>query len=195
MVAECVVANNSNPAMAQKLAEFLLTPQAQAAALEFGNQIPSNLKTTTANANAQATVDRFKGYMKTVVTEDWDAIKADQLAELNLSPDTIAKSKPHWSERDIALKLEAVANVDHDAIARAFDDNPGWNVVPLAETLPVSTLILGGDHAVYSMLATETAEAVGRATLPRVESVAPVGDDQAERPVIPAHDEGRLRGA
>jgi putative spermidine/putrescine transport system substrate-binding protein len=45
MVAECVTAKNDNPVMAQKLAEFLLTPQAQAAALEFGNQIPSNVKT------------------------------------------------------------------------------------------------------------------------------------------------------
>ncbi|CAM5798097.1 ABC transporter substrate-binding protein [Rhizobacter fulvus] len=84
MVAECVVANNSNPAMAQKLAEFLLTPQAQAAALEFGNQIPSNQKTTTANANANATVERFKGYMKTVITLDWDAINA---------------SRPEWNAR------------------------------------------------------------------------------------------------
>ena len=33
MVAECVTANNDSPALAQKLAEFLLTPQAQAAAL------------------------------------------------------------------------------------------------------------------------------------------------------------------
>ena len=32
MVAECVTAKNDNPVMAQKLAEFLLTPQAQAAA-------------------------------------------------------------------------------------------------------------------------------------------------------------------
>jgi putative spermidine/putrescine transport system substrate-binding protein len=62
--------------MAQKLAEFLLTPQAQAAALEFGNQIPSNVKTQPGTPAAQATVERFKGYMKTVVTLDWDAINA-----------------------------------------------------------------------------------------------------------------------
>ncbi|HKX39554.1 MAG TPA: ABC transporter substrate-binding protein [Burkholderiaceae bacterium] len=74
MVAECVTANNSEPALAQKLAEFLLTPQAQSAALEFGNQIPSNLKTQPGNPAAQATVDRFKGYMKTVNTLDWDAV-------------------------------------------------------------------------------------------------------------------------
>ncbi len=74
MVAECVTANNDNPAMAKKLAEFLLTPQAQAAALEFGNQIPSNLKTLPSTPAAQATVDRFKGYMKTVNTLDWESV-------------------------------------------------------------------------------------------------------------------------
>lgn len=84
MVAECVTANNDNPAMAQKLAEFLLTPQAQAAALEFGNQIPSNQKTQVASPAAQATVERFKGYMKTVITLDWD---------------TINQVRPEWNTR------------------------------------------------------------------------------------------------
>ena len=60
--------------LARKLAEFLLSPQAQAAALEFGNQIPSNLKTQPSSPVAQATVDRFKAYMKTVVTLDWDSV-------------------------------------------------------------------------------------------------------------------------
>lgn len=73
-VAECVTKNNDNPVLAQKLAEFLLTPQAQAAALEFGNQIPSNTKTEPGTPEARATVERFKGYMKTVVTLDWDAV-------------------------------------------------------------------------------------------------------------------------
>jgi putative spermidine/putrescine transport system substrate-binding protein len=76
MVAECVTANNDQPALAQKLAEFLLTPEAQAAALEFGNQIPSNQKTKVSSAAAQATVDRFQGYMKTVITLDWDSVNA-----------------------------------------------------------------------------------------------------------------------
>jgi putative spermidine/putrescine transport system substrate-binding protein len=59
MVAECVTANNDNPALAQKLAEFLLTPQAQAAALEFGNQIPSNLDPGH-DAGRGRTVKRFQ---------------------------------------------------------------------------------------------------------------------------------------
>ena len=61
MVAECVTANNDNPALAQKLAEFLLTPNAQSAALEFGNQTPSNLKTRPSTPMTAATVDKFKG--------------------------------------------------------------------------------------------------------------------------------------
>jgi putative spermidine/putrescine transport system substrate-binding protein len=76
MVAECVTANNDSPELAQKLAEFLLTPQAQAAALEFGSQIPSNQKTQVSSPQAQATVDQFKVYMKNVVTLDWDAVNA-----------------------------------------------------------------------------------------------------------------------
>ncbi len=78
MVAECVTKNNDSPALAQKLAEFLLTPQAQAAALEFGNQIPSNQKTQVASAAAQATVDKFQGYMKTVITLDWESVNAQR---------------------------------------------------------------------------------------------------------------------
>ena len=74
MVAECVTANNDAPELAQKLAAFLLSPEAQAAALEFGSQIPSNTKTQVSSAQAQATVDQFKVYMKNVVTLDWDAI-------------------------------------------------------------------------------------------------------------------------
>ena len=74
MVAECVTARNDNMAMAQKLAEFLLTVQAQSAALEFGNQIPSNLKTQPGTPAARETVEKFQGYMKTVKVLDWDAV-------------------------------------------------------------------------------------------------------------------------
>jgi putative spermidine/putrescine transport system substrate-binding protein len=74
MVAECVTAHADNPDLSQKLAEFLLTPQAQAAALEFGNQIPSNLKTQPSTPEAKAIVERFKVYMNNVKTLDWDAV-------------------------------------------------------------------------------------------------------------------------
>ncbi|MBA2673444.1 ABC transporter substrate-binding protein [Ramlibacter sp.] len=84
MVAECVTANNDSPDLAQKLAEFLLTPQAQAAALEFGSQIPSNVKTQPSSPASQAMVGQFKGYMKTVVTLDWDAVN---------------QARPEWNTR------------------------------------------------------------------------------------------------
>ncbi len=92
--------------------------------------------------------------------EDFDEIKADQLAELQLTPESIRASKPLWSERDLALKIEAVSQADPVAVERTFSDNPTWNVLEQAQQLAVPTLILGGDHAVYSMLATETAEAL-----------------------------------
>lgn len=84
MVAQCVTANNDSADLAQKLAAFLLTPQAQAAALEFGNQIPSNTKTQPSSPAAQATLDRFGEYMKNVVTLDWD---------------TINQVRPEWNSR------------------------------------------------------------------------------------------------
>lgn len=84
MVAQCVTANNDAPELAQKLAEFLLSPMAQAAALEFGSQIPSNQKTQVSSPQAQATVDRFRTYMKTVVALDWD---------------TINQVRPEWNTR------------------------------------------------------------------------------------------------
>ncbi|MFH7450928.1 ABC transporter substrate-binding protein, partial [Pseudomonas syringae pv. tagetis] len=46
-VAECTIANNSQAELAQKLAPYLLTQDAQAPALECGDQIPSNTKTET----------------------------------------------------------------------------------------------------------------------------------------------------
>jgi len=73
-VAGCVTANNNSPALAQKLAEFLLTPNAQSAALKFGNQIPSNLKPSS--PAAQVRVEKFKVYMKTLNTPEWDAVSA-----------------------------------------------------------------------------------------------------------------------
>jgi len=84
MVAQCVTANNDAPALAQKLAEFLLTPLAQAAALEHGNQIPSNPKTQVSSAQAQAMMEQFRAYMKNAVTVDWD---------------TINQVRPEWNSR------------------------------------------------------------------------------------------------
>ena len=86
------------------------------------------------------------------------AIRADQLAELDLTLESIRAAKPHWHPRDHELKVQAVQQVDPKAPVQSFDDNPTWNLVAETTGLAVPTLILGGDHAVYSMLATATAE-------------------------------------
>ena len=89
--------------------------------------------------------------------DDFDDIKAEQFAELQLTAENIRASKPQWSERDLDLKIAAVQQVDPVAVERTFTDNPTWNVLEVARILTVPTLILGGDPAVYSMLATDTA--------------------------------------
>jgi putative spermidine/putrescine transport system substrate-binding protein len=78
-VGECVIAKNSEPELAHKLAEYLLSPQAQAAALEFGDQVPSNPKTKATGA-AAALVTQMTDYMKTAVSVDWDVINENRPA-------------------------------------------------------------------------------------------------------------------
>jgi putative spermidine/putrescine transport system substrate-binding protein len=76
MVAECVIANNSEDELAQKLAAYLLSPEAQAKALAAGNMAPSNTKTkATTEAGAQK-LAAIHNYMKTAITLDWDVINA-----------------------------------------------------------------------------------------------------------------------
>ncbi|QTD45697.1 ABC transporter substrate-binding protein [Ottowia testudinis] len=79
IVGQCVIANNSEPELAQKLAEFLLSPKAQAAALQHGNQQPTNAK-TQATGDGAAQLARMKEWMKTAVTVDWNAINANRPA-------------------------------------------------------------------------------------------------------------------
>ncbi|KPW89690.1 MULTISPECIES: ABC transporter substrate-binding protein [Pseudomonas syringae group] len=72
-VAECAIANSNQPELAQKLAAYLLTPEAQAPALEFGDQIPSNPKTPTSE-KTRAQVEAMEKYLETAVTIDWDQV-------------------------------------------------------------------------------------------------------------------------
>jgi putative spermidine/putrescine transport system substrate-binding protein len=72
-VAECVIAKNDQPELAQKLAAFLLTPEAQAPALELGDQIPSNPKTPTTD-RTRGQVEAMNKYLETAVTIDWDQV-------------------------------------------------------------------------------------------------------------------------
>lgn len=80
MVAECVIANNSEPALAQKLAEHLLSAEAQAAGLQHGNQIPSNPKAPAVGDDSKARLKQFGEYMKTAVVVDWEAINENRPA-------------------------------------------------------------------------------------------------------------------
>lgn len=91
---------------------------------------------------------------------DRDAIIADQIEELALTVESLTAAKPHWHPLDVTSKVDA-ARLSSVATARgSFDDNPDWNLVVEASTVRVPTLILGGDPAVYTMLAPETAAAI-----------------------------------
>lgn len=83
MVGECVVAKTPDNAAAQKLAAYLLSQEAQLAALTHGAQIPSNTKVSAPPAVADA-MNKFQGYMKNAVTVDWDVIN---------------EKRPDWNQR------------------------------------------------------------------------------------------------
>ena len=94
---------------------------------------------------------------------DRDAIIDDQVAELALTIESLTEAKPHWHPRDIASKVAAAHRSSLRTATASFTDNPDWNAVDAGRAVAVPTLILGGDHGVYSMLATETAESITRA--------------------------------
>jgi putative spermidine/putrescine transport system substrate-binding protein len=74
MVAECVIANNSEAELAQKLAAYLLSPDAQAKALAAGNIVPSNTLTKATTTAGEQKLATFHTYMKNAITLDWDVI-------------------------------------------------------------------------------------------------------------------------
>ncbi len=80
MVAECVIAKNSEPELAQKLAAYLLSAKAQEAGLQYGSQIPSNSKSEAVGETAQARLKKFAQYMENAVTVDWDLINTNRPA-------------------------------------------------------------------------------------------------------------------
>lgn len=82
-VAECTIAKNDQPELAQKLAAYLLTAEAQAPALEFGDQIPSNPNTPTTD-KTRAQVQAMNKYLETAVTIDWDQVN---------------QTRPQWNAR------------------------------------------------------------------------------------------------
>ena len=84
MVAECVIANNSEPELAQKLAAYLLSAKAQEGFLRGGSYIPSNQKASAAGAANEADVAQIKGYVKNSVVVNWPEIN---------------EKRPDWNKR------------------------------------------------------------------------------------------------
>ena len=76
MVAECVIARNSEPELAQKLAAYLLSAQAQSKALAVGSVVPSNTTVTATTPEAEKKLADFHTFMQNAVTLDWDIINA-----------------------------------------------------------------------------------------------------------------------
>jgi putative spermidine/putrescine transport system substrate-binding protein len=83
MTAQCVIARNSEPELAQKLAEYLLSPELQAKVLQSASYIPTNTKTQATGEAAQQ-LGQATEYLKNAVTVDWDSIN---------------ENRPRWNER------------------------------------------------------------------------------------------------
>jgi putative spermidine/putrescine transport system substrate-binding protein len=79
MVAQCVIANNSEPQLAQDLAAYLLTPEAQAKALENGSFNPTNTQVKVTGA-AAVEQKRMNDYVKNSRVVDWDEINKNRSA-------------------------------------------------------------------------------------------------------------------
>jgi putative spermidine/putrescine transport system substrate-binding protein len=84
MVAQCVIANNTEAELAQKLAAYLLSADAQSKALAAGNIVPSNTKSKATTPEAEKKLETFHANMKTAIVLDWDAINA---------------KRPEWNSR------------------------------------------------------------------------------------------------
>jgi len=85
---------------------------------------------------------------------------AGELAELDLDEAGFRRLRPAWHPLDIEHKAAAVARATRRMVERTVADNTPWNVLEAAAGLRVPTLLVGGDHAVFSMLPTESADAL-----------------------------------
>jgi putative spermidine/putrescine transport system substrate-binding protein len=71
----CVVNNNPDPQLAQKLAQFLLSAPAQTKAAEAGKQIPTNRLAKMTPAMQQS-LGNLEDLVRKVTVVDWDTINA-----------------------------------------------------------------------------------------------------------------------
>jgi putative spermidine/putrescine transport system substrate-binding protein len=73
----CVVKNNPDPALAQKLAQYLLSSAAQSKAAQAGKQIPTNSQAKM-TPEMQQNLGDLNTLVKKVTEVDWDAINANR---------------------------------------------------------------------------------------------------------------------
>lgn len=99
-----------------------------------------------------------------VPAADLPAVAADQAGELDWTTEALRAAKPHWDERDIASKVEAVGRVDPGAVRRTFAEATSWDLRDQAAAIRTPTLVLGGDPAVYTMLEPADAAAAAAAS-------------------------------
>jgi putative spermidine/putrescine transport system substrate-binding protein len=71
------VKNNSDPALAQKLAQFLLSAPAQSKAAEAGKQIPTNSQAKMP-PDMEKNLGDLNALVKKVTVVDWDSINANR---------------------------------------------------------------------------------------------------------------------
>ncbi|MDR3098322.1 MAG: extracellular solute-binding protein, partial [Paraburkholderia sp.] len=71
----CVVKNNPDPQLAQKLAQFLISAPAQSKAAAAGRQIPTN-QNATMPPDMQKSLGNLDQLVKKVTVVDWDVINA-----------------------------------------------------------------------------------------------------------------------
>jgi len=77
LVDECVVANNPDPALAQKLAQFMISASAQSKAASAGRQIPTNRQATMPDT-MQKQLGNLDDLVKKVNVVDWDVINTNR---------------------------------------------------------------------------------------------------------------------
>lgn len=83
-VGECVIAGNSQPKLAQELARYLLSSQAQELALQHSGNVPSNPNAKGGDAAQQKYLEDFKAAVDKAVVLDWDQIN---------------QQRPEWNTR------------------------------------------------------------------------------------------------
>ncbi len=90
---------------------------------------------------------------------DRDAFVADEVAALTPGPDAYAG----WDPRDAEAKRTAVAGVSPETVIRTADENPAWDLRPVAAALAVPTLALAADPAHDALLAASDGRAAAAA--------------------------------